>query len=143
MAFLSCANAAATYQLKLTNCAGATLSGSVPTCTEMNAAIAAAAISAATDTVAGKVALNLGNTAGDDTNAVDALTASGFNALANAATPAGGNEVQKSITNAIEAAIGSDAGAINAIVNAIVANPAALATLAAALAAAIPDAFEA
>ena len=143
MAFLSCANASSTYQLKLTNCAGAALTGSVPTCTEMNAAIAAAAVSAATDTVQGKVALNLGNTTGDDTNAADALTASGFNALANATTPVGGNEVQKSITNALEAAIGNDAGAINAIVNAIVANPTALATLAAALAAAIPDAFEA
>ena len=53
----------------------------------------------ATDTVKGKVALNTGATAGDATNAIDALTAAGFTTLAGA-------------TNALSAAISAGAGAV-------------------------------
>ena len=53
----------------------------------------------ATDTVKGKVALNTGATAGDATNAIDALTAAGFTALAGS-------------TNALSAAISAGAGAV-------------------------------
>jgi hypothetical protein len=45
-------------------------------------------INNATDTVAGKVALNLGNATGDDINAADALTAAGLKALLSAGSNA-------------------------------------------------------
>lgn len=86
----------------------------------LKVAIDGAALPAATDTIQGKVALNLGTSLpGDATNTTDALTADGFNTLANSTTTAGGNALQQAIVNAVERAIGGDQGAQTAIANAI------------------------
>ncbi len=89
-----------------------------------------------TDTVGGALALNLGNAAGDDTNAVDALTASGLIALASAVdttAPLCGNATQQAIVKALAQAIACNPAAQEAIGCAIANNPDAVACLAAAL----------
>lgn len=89
-----------------------------------------------TDTVAGALALNLGNALGDDTNAVDALTASGFIALATAVDttePLCGNALQQSIVKALAQSIACNPAAQQAIGCSIAGNTAAVACLAAAL----------
>jgi hypothetical protein len=102
MAFISCASAAATYQPKLKDCTGADLPAGteMATCDALDAAIAGIAfpsVPTATDTVAGKVALNTGTSLpGDATNCTDALTACGLNAIL-ADTAAGGNAVINAI----------------------------------------------
>jgi hypothetical protein len=72
----------------------------------------------ATDTVQGKVALNLGAATGDAENEVDALTASGINALMNSANPIL-NAVQQAVVNAVERGIANDFDAQLAIADAI------------------------
>ena len=89
-----------------------------------------------TDLVAGALALNLGNAAGDDTNTADALAAAGFIALAtqvDTTAPLCGNAVQQSIVKALAAAIACNPAAQKAIGCSIASNPAAVACLAAAL----------
>jgi hypothetical protein len=92
---------------------------------------------AGTDTVPGALALNLGNNLpGDTTNATDALTAAGFNAMANqvdSTDPFCGNAIQQAVTVAVGQSIGCDAAAQEAIACAIASNPEAVACLAAAL----------
>jgi hypothetical protein len=78
----------------------------------VNAAVEA--MPSATDTVRGLVELNLGNTSGDDSNVTDALTASGFNTLANS-TELPVNEVQLAIANALEQSLPGDAGLVQVI----------------------------
>lgn len=65
------------------------------------AAIASGTVPAATDTVQGKVALNLGTAAGDATNATDALTATGLAAILNGTAP-------NSSPNALQAAVANN-----------------------------------
>jgi hypothetical protein len=90
-----------------------------------------------TDTAKGILALNLGNNLpGDTTNATDALTAAGFNAMANqpdTTAPFCGNAIQQAVTVAVGQSIGCDAAAQEAIACAIASNPEAVACLAAAL----------
>lgn len=89
-----------------------------------------------TDSAVGALALNLGNASGDDTNTVDALTASGFNALASAVdatAPLCGNAMQQAIVKALAASIACNPDAQKAIGCSIAQNPAAVACLAAAL----------
>lgn len=91
---------------------------------------------AGTDTKPGALALNIGNVPGDTTNATDALTAAGFNAMATAVDtvpPICGNEMQQAITAAVAQAIGCDAAAQQAIGCAIASNPDAIACLSAVL----------
>ena len=92
---------------------------------------------AGTDTKPGALALNLGNNLpGDTTNATDALTAAGFNAMAGApddTDPFCGNAIQQAVTVAVGQSIGCDAAAQEAIACAIASNPDAVACLAAAL----------
>jgi hypothetical protein len=84
-----------------------------------NAAAILKAVPDASDLVKGISALNQGSASGDPTNAVDALTAFGFNVIANDSTTAGGNALQKAIVNAMEQAIAGDPGAIAAIASAL------------------------
>lgn len=101
------------------------------------AALPAAALPAATDTIQGKVALNLGaSLPGDATNTTDALTAFGFNALASSTATAGGNALQKAIVDAVQQAIGGDTGAQQALADAIADNLASAAGFAASVKAA-------
>lgn len=90
-----------------------------------------------TDTKPGALALNLGNNLpGDTTNATDALTAAGFNAMANAVDttdPFCGNPIQQAVTAAVAQSIGCDADAQEAIACAIASNPDAMACLQAVL----------
>jgi hypothetical protein len=90
-----------------------------------------------TDLVPGALALNLGNNLpADTTNATDALTAAGFNAMANAVDttdPFCGNAIQQAVTVAVGQSIACDAAAQEAIACAIASNPEAVACLAAAL----------
>jgi hypothetical protein len=89
-----------------------------------------------TDTFAGALALNLGNTAGDDTNTTDALTAAGLIALASAVdttAPLCGNAVQQAIVKALAQSIACNPAAQQALGCAIASNPAAVACLADAL----------
>jgi hypothetical protein len=92
---------------------------------------------AGTDLVPGALALNLGNSLpGDTTNATDALTAAGFNAMANAVdttTPLCGNAIQQAVTVAVGQSIACDAAAQEAIACAIASNPDAIACLQAVL----------
>jgi hypothetical protein len=92
---------------------------------------------AGTDTVPGALALNLGNSLpGDTTNATDALTAAGFNAMANAVDttdPFCGNAIQQAVTVAVGQSIACDAAAQEAIACAIASNPEAVACLQAVL----------
>jgi hypothetical protein len=105
----------------------------------MDDALDAAALEAATDTVQGKVALNLGTALpGDFANSVDALTSTGVSTMLNDTSVAGGNPLQKAVVNAMEAAIAADTGAQTALANsikeevaaAITGDPAVMATLA-------------
>lgn len=103
----------------------------------LKAAIDGAALPAATDTIQGKVALNLGaSLPGDATNTTDALTAFGFNALASSTATAGGNALQKAIVDAVQQAIGGDTGAQQALADAIADNLASAAGFAASVKAA-------
>lgn len=90
-----------------------------------------------TDTKPGALALNLGNNLpGDTTNATDALTAAGFNAMANAVdstAPLCGNEIQQAVAVAVGQSIACDAAAQEAIACAIASNPDAVACLKAVL----------
>jgi hypothetical protein len=89
-----------------------------------------------TDTKPGALALNLGTSAGDDTNATDALTAAGFVVLATAiddTDPFCGNAVQQAIVKALAQSIACNPDAQEAIGCAIANNPEAVACLAAAL----------
>jgi hypothetical protein len=90
-----------------------------------------------TDTKPGALALNLGNNLpADATNATDALTAAGFNAMANAVdgtAPLCGNEIQQAVTVAVAQSIACDAAAQEAIACAIANNPEAVACLKAVL----------
>ena len=92
---------------------------------------------AGTDTVPGALALNLGNNLpADTTNATDALTAAGFNAMANqvdSTDPFCGNAVQQAVTVAVGQSIACDAAAQEAIACAIASNPDAVACLQAVL----------
>jgi hypothetical protein len=92
---------------------------------------------AGTDTVPGALALNLGNNLpADTTNATDALTAAGFNAMANqvdSTDPFCGNAIQQAVTVAVGQSIACDAAAQEAIACAIASNLDAIACLAAAL----------
>ena len=92
---------------------------------------------AGTDTVPGALALNLGNNLpADTTNATDALTAAGFNAMANqvdTTDPFCGNAVQQAVTVAVGQSIACDTDAQEAIACAIASNPEAVACLQAVL----------
>jgi hypothetical protein len=67
-------------QDKLTNCAGAPLAGSVPTCAEMTAAIAASTIPDATSVLKGKVELATVAECIAGTDSVRAVTPEGLQA---------------------------------------------------------------
>ena len=90
-----------------------------------------------TDLVPGVLALNLGNNLpADTTNATDALTAAGFNAMANqvdTTDPFCGNAIQQAVTVAVGQSIACDAAAQEAIACAIASNPEAVACLQAVL----------
>lgn len=76
--------------------AGGALQGTYPNPGLVPAAVLAA-VAAATNAAQGKVALNLGDAAGDDTNAVDALTAAGLIALLQKVLP--NNALQTALLN--------------------------------------------
>ena len=85
--FVTCAKLAAelaTKQNALTNCAGSPLAGAVPTCTEMNQAIAAAGTPDATSTVKGKVELATVAEAMAGTDSERAVTPEGLKAAIDA-----------------------------------------------------------
>jgi hypothetical protein len=86
-------------------------------------------VKTATSAAAGKIAINNGATAGDATNATDALTAEGFNALANATGEGTPNAVQQAVTNAVQIGIAEDEGATQAIAAALASNATATASL--------------
>jgi hypothetical protein len=89
--FVTCAGletALAAKQDKLTNCAGAPLVGPVPTCTEMAAAITAAATPDATTVVKGKVELATVAEAVAGTDSERAVTPEGLKAAIDAGVTA-------------------------------------------------------